>query len=880
MPVSRIWALFTHGYAKKVCIMSREGKFQGLLTRLNLIEAMQELEQRHLHHHGHSHEESPDASNGSLSLEDSPTSAKASMTQPRRHHLPNYILWTATICIALLLGILNFAMVSIDVQLVTWKFSTTQDVISMHGVPLGALTLAGICMVLSCGAACLVAFVAPICAGSGIPEAKSYLNANYVHGMFEPRNFFVRVLGIVLATAAGFPVGREGPMVCIGGCLGIFVTHVLGLPFLRRWVKVDATSNRMALFVEEERFRYAKRIGCVLGGAAGIATAFSAPIGAILYMLEEVTVIAWPPELTFRVFVCTVCAVLTSRFLFNISGTDIHRLVIFEQTFQGASTWQWLDIPFFVMVAAAVGLCAAGMTRAMVKVFSLRQRLRSKHEYLQLRLARVGEAALLAAFIALVFCIVPSFFSCHDGHDSHGGSHQTGKGGSPQAEKHRRLAGGSHLYYVQYTCEDGAYNEAATLLLSGAEGAVKHLFSRGEESMSMTAIFLSLLVYAPLAASMPGLSVPMGAFIPSMFIGALLGRFVGEALTLLGLGTSHAGMFSIVGSAAMLSGFTQMTLAIVVLLIEASMDLNLVGPLMLSVFVSHVVARSIHHHAYDEQLILKKGIAFLDAELPHGVDGSAIHAVDMVKPLPKVARLAPFTSVEEVVQALACEGVTEFPVIKDGHCIGLVKRKRLEVALRGRNGDVQELYDDPVAEADLWQRSYDTIVRNMLGQQFLLDDGEGGGEVPVSLIMDIAPYTLLEDMPLGRLYSLFTKCGVSAACVITQQGEFSGILTKADILDCVSHGHDGHHGHQSCRSSGMKADSEAKPKESIGLDDVDILDSESLPQVLGKPTGKKVEIWADEAQVYGTGFYLSSVSTAGSRGNSTQSLWRCLGLPW
>ena len=37
-----------------------------------------------------------------------------------------------------------------------------------------------------------VVWVAPICAGSGLPEAKSYLNGNFVANMFEPRNFLVR----------------------------------------------------------------------------------------------------------------------------------------------------------------------------------------------------------------------------------------------------------------------------------------------------------------------------------------------------------------------------------------------------------------------------------------------------------------------------------------------------------------------------------------------------------------------------------------------------------------------------------------------------------------------------------------------------------------
>ena len=67
------------------------------------------------------------------------------------------------------------------------------------------------------------------------------------------------ILGVVLSTAAGFPIGREGPMVCIGGCLGIAVMHILASPQLRRWVDVGAKGRRPCLLLEEDRFRHAKR---------------------------------------------------------------------------------------------------------------------------------------------------------------------------------------------------------------------------------------------------------------------------------------------------------------------------------------------------------------------------------------------------------------------------------------------------------------------------------------------------------------------------------------------------------------------------------------------------------------------------------------------
>merc|ERR1719210_2343315 len=99
-------------------------------------------------------------------------------------------------------------------------------------------------------------------------------------------------------------------------------------------------------------------------------------------------------------------------------------------------------------------------------------------------------------------------------------------------------------------------------------------------------------------------------------IGALCGRILGEALAKTDAVFADPGVFSMVGSAAMLGGFTHMTIAIVVLLAEAAHDLSLVPLLMLSIFVSHIFVRLCNHHGYDEILILEKGVPFLESELP------------------------------------------------------------------------------------------------------------------------------------------------------------------------------------------------------------------------------------------------------------------------
>ncbi|CAK0796266.1 unnamed protein product, partial [Prorocentrum cordatum] len=161
-------------------------------------------------------------------------------------------------------------MVTVDFLLVSlrlgWIFAAIRGGGFLAGVAVAAVT-AGL---LSALAAALVHFVAPVCAGSGLPEAKGYLNGGAVADMSDWRNLLVRVCGVVLAVSSGLPVGREGPMVCIGGALGIGAVWFFGLSHLRNWAYLVGKQSAMEdILLQEEQFARAKRVGCVLGGVAG-----------------------------------------------------------------------------------------------------------------------------------------------------------------------------------------------------------------------------------------------------------------------------------------------------------------------------------------------------------------------------------------------------------------------------------------------------------------------------------------------------------------------------------------------------------------------------------------------------------------------------------
>lgn len=632
-------------------------------------------------------------------------------------HMPQYVVWAVSFCIPVLVALVNYFMVVADMKFVGWKFDSFQALIESDGLASGVLALLGMSCMFGFLAVLLVTVFAPSTAGSGIPEVLGFLNGNRLPGLFSLRSCLVRILGIVLAQAAGFPLGREGPMVSIGGGIGFGVAYLLTRPYEARSEKViPETDLRTGEFnlatstaiMNQERFAHTRRIGCALGGAAGIATAFNAPIGGILYMFEELSTSSLMPK--FQIFMCTVISAFMTRWLLVVTSTDFHRLVIYESAADSHSGfWDWADVPVFMLIAMGIGAFAGCFARVAVIVwkqrFVMAKRLSKWQPY-----AKIVECTLYCALCAAIFSMIPVFLGDCEEADSP----------AAQAEHHRRLK--ASLHHVRHTCSEEEHNEVATLLLQGAEGAVKHLFSHSNTMKSVSPLIVVFVTYSTLALGMPGLGIPMGTFIPSMLIGGLLGRVMGEAIpsvfAVVGLNAAPAGVYAVVGSAAMLSGFTHMTLGIVALLVEALADLGLVIPLMVTVYIASFMSKLISPHGYDEQLIIAKGVPFLDSDLPKEFDISRFTALDICHIPSREAVLPRKASIKTIRRALRQKDVNYFPIVSDGgHCAGITTRGRLKAVLAAvMSGTGADANDATSAAAKT----------SVLGRRYSQGSGSGG----------------------------------------------------------------------------------------------------------------------------------------------------------
>lgn len=101
----------------------------------------------------------------------------------------------------------------------------------------------------------------PMCTGSGIPQIKGILQGNMSMRWFSV--LWSKIIGGVLAIGAGMSLGREGPSVQIGACVG------------------------QGLSQTSRRTRFESRILMTAGAGAGLAAAFNAPLAGVIFGLEE-----------------------------------------------------------------------------------------------------------------------------------------------------------------------------------------------------------------------------------------------------------------------------------------------------------------------------------------------------------------------------------------------------------------------------------------------------------------------------------------------------------------------------------------------------------------------------------------------------------------
>ena len=621
--------------------------------------------------------------------------------------------------------------------------------------------------------AAVVAYLSPISAGSALPEIKGYLNGAHIPGIFGITTMIVKAIGVVIAIACGFPVGREGPMVQVGCAVA---NQSMKIPFWRRAMTLTADDPSVRKEVVAEEVDRERTLLLTIGGAAGIAAAFRSPIGGVLYMMEDMASY-WNHETTVRAFGCTMTGTLIFSFLLDAThGINYEALVVFDGDREHAD-WLMADIPWFAILAVLCGFLSVCYSELL---FSF-QRIRKKRKSFRSPFAKTVEVFLCTALICTIPLYIGSAFRCRklpaeEFHCASVGCNvcdaccknylelgDTCNSCALSECTDAELASATQNAHpitdttgfgglVKYSCEEGSYNEMASLWLMGEEGAIKKLYSRGmayRNMFSVDVLAVFIVIYLLLGGFTGGLAMPFGTFVPNLFMGAALGRMfaliVQEPDFMAIAGLSSPGTYALIGAGSMLGGYTRMTLTVVIMLAEASGDASIVVPLMLAVQISRWIANFLSE-AYDEQMMDLRRIPFLHDSVERARAAEDAKSVMIkttsLRATEPLRRLRPLLNTNLMRSA--------FPIVdRDGHLLGLIHGLVLERVL------VQGFEDDENQE-DL---------------------------VPLEAMADPSPFTVLESFPLFRLFPLFRKLQVEHVVVLNNKGIPVGYIPRTALVN-------------------------------------------------------------------------------------------------
>ncbi|KAI0286118.1 chloride channel [Russula aff. rugulosa BPL654] len=486
----------------------------------------------------------------------------------------------------------------------------------------------------------------------------------------------------------------------------------------------------MRLFSQFHRNESQKRKILAAAAAAGVSVAFGSPLGGVLFVLEELDAIGGDFDVLWRGFVTSVIAAVTLQY---VDPFRTSKLVLFQVT-NGSDTWLAFELIPWLFLAVIGGVLGSLLIKLNIAA-AVYRRNSILHEWPILEVT--GAAAITAAVSYLVvFLRVPSsdlvanlFQEC-----------------DPQRIDFHGL------------CNPSAMWENVFLLV--LTGVVKIGFT----------------------AWTFGMMVPAGIFLPTIAIGAALGRAVG--LLTQGLYRAYPkawlfsacppdptvrciypGFYAVIGASSMLAGVTRMTVSLVVIVFELTGALSHVLPIMISVMISKWVADALGPDGIYASWIALRRYPWL-APIEFRDNGEI--AADAMTPVNNLIVLHEGSPLSELKRIVETWEYHDFPVVQNGTLLGYVVREKLRSFI----------------EPLLSETGGATRISKFYGPQ----DGDSADLSP--LLEDTMQ--LRKEVPLELVVNTFRKLNLRHI-MFTQGGALTGMITKTDIV-ALSTAHFTHRG--------------------------------------------------------------------------------------
>ncbi|KAM9450594.1 H(+)/Cl(-) exchange transporter 5 isoform 2-T3 [Clarias gariepinus] len=577
-------------------------------------------------------------------------------------------------------------------------------------------------------AVALVRAFAPYACGSGIPEIKTILSGFIIRGYLGKWTLMIKTVTLVLAVSSGLSLGKEGPLVHVACCCANILCH---------------------LFTKYRKNEAKRREVLSAAAAVGVSVAFGAPIGGVLFSLEEVSYY-FPLKTLWRSFFAALVAAFTLR---SINPFGNSRLVLFYVEFH--SPWHLVELVPFVLLGIFGGIWGAFFIRANIAWCRRR------------KTTRQGHYPVLEVLVVTALTAVLAFPNSYTRMST--------------SELISELFNDCGLLDSSQLCNYGNSTDVKSNSNTLPDRPASHDVFTAMWQLALALIFKMLITVVTF-----GMKVPSGLFIPSMAVGAIAGRLLGVGMEQLayyhhdwvifkgwcspGADCITPGLYAMVGAAACLGGVTRMTVSLVVIMFELTGGLEYIVPLMAAAMTSKWVADALGREGIYEAHIRLNGYPFLE---PKEEFSHKTLAMDVMRPRRSDPPLSVITqdgmSVEEVETLIADTSYSGFPVVvsqESQRLVGFVLRRDLVISIE----NARQRQEGVVSTSRIFFTEYTPPQPPDFPPPLKLRG-----------IMDLSPFTVTDHTAMDIVVDIFRKLGLRQ-CLVTHNGRLLGIITKKDIL--------------------------------------------------------------------------------------------------
>ncbi|XP_061370262.1 chloride channel protein CLC-b-like [Gastrolobium bilobum] len=679
-----------------------------------------------------------------------------------------FLKWSLAFLVGLFTGIIA-TLINLAVENIAgYKLLTVVSYIQTERYLSGFLYFTGMNFLLTFVAAMLCVCFAPTAAGPGIPEIKAYLNGVDTPNMYGATTLFVKIIGSIGAVSAGLDLGKEGPLVHIGSCIASLLGQGGPDNYRIKWGWLRYFNN--------DRDR---RDLITCGASSGVCAAFRAPVGGVLFALEEVAT-WWRSALLWRTFCSTAVVVVVLRAFIELCHEGKCGLfgeggLIMYDVSNVTVSYHVMDIIPVAIIGIIGGVLGSLYNYLLHKVLRLYNLINQKGKIYKLLLSLA-----VSLFTSVCQYGLPFLAKCKPCDSS-----------LPESVCPTNGRSGN---YKQFNCPNGYYNDLATLLLTTNDDAVRNIFSTNTtHEFQASSILIFFVLYCILGLITFGIAVPSGLFLPIILMGSGYGRLLG---IIMGPHTNiDKGLFAVLGAASLMAGSMRMTVSLCVIFLELTNNLLLLPITMIVLLIAKTVGDSFNPSIYEIILHLK-GLPFLDANPEPWMRNITVGELLDVKPA--VVTLQGVEKVENIVNALKDTTHNGFPVMDDG----VVPPTGLANGMKELHGVILRAHLIQVLKKKWFLKERRRTEEWEVREKFTwveLAEREGNIEevavtreememfVDLHPLTNTTPFTVLESISVAKAMILFRQVGLRHMLVVPKYqasgvSPVIGILTRQDLL--------------------------------------------------------------------------------------------------